>query len=152
MWMAISSARNAYISVRSAVVRPKEKCSQLLTAGVRWYRCAQIATRYGSLFDSKLTDMSCDGEKRKLLMWLPSDARLLAGVHEFRSSQRYLMDCSGAVYAYIESLNAAVESEILMACDTNGNEILFRYSNTEHMKVISYEEAMSTLMDIAVAT
>lgn len=107
---------------------------------------------HGSLFDSKITDMSCDGENQKLLMWLPGDARLLAGVHEFRSSQRYLMDRNGAIYVYMESLNAAVESEILMACDTNGNEILFRYSNTEYMKVISYEEAMSTLMDIAVAT
>ena len=107
--------------------------------------------KYGSLFDSKITDMSRAGGEQKLLMWLPGDARLLVGTHELRSSQRYLIDRSGAVYAYIDSLNAAVESEILMACDANGYEVQFRYSNTEHIPVISYEEAMSKLMDIAIA-
>ena len=106
----------------------------------------------GALFDSKITDLNCDGSERKLLMWLPADARLMVGAHELRSSQRYLIDRSGAVYAYIESLNAAVESEILMACDTNGYEVQFRYSNAEHMPVLSYEEAMSKLMDIVLAT
>ena len=108
-------------------------------------------SKTGSLFDTKITDISGAAGERKLLMWLPGDARLLAGTHELTSSQRYLMDRSGAVYAYIDSLNAAVESEILMVCDTNGYEIQFRYSNAEYMQVISYEEAMRKLMDIAVA-
>ena len=105
---------------------------------------------HGSLFDTQITDMTDGDSERKLLMWLPGDARLLVGTHELRSSQRYLIDRSGVVYAYIDYLNAAVESEILMACDTNGYEVKFRYSNAEHMPVISYEEAMSRLKDATV--
>lgn len=107
--------------------------------------------RHSSLFDTQITDMTDGDSERKLLMWLPGDARLLVGTHELRSSQRYLIDRSGVVYAYIDYLNAAVESEILMACDTNGYEVKFRYSNAEHMPVVSYEEAMGKLADIAIA-
>jgi hypothetical protein len=105
---------------------------------------------HSSLFDTQITDMSRDSAERKLLMWLPGDTRLLAGTHELRSSQRYLIDRSGIVYAYIDYLNAAVESDILMACDINGYEVQFRYSNAEHIPVISYEEAMSRLKDATV--
>ena len=102
---------------------------------------------YGSLFDSKITDMSRDGGERKLLMWLPDDARLLVGTHELRSSQRYLIDRSGAVYVYIDGLGAAIESEILIACSADGHEVPFSYLNVEHVQVMTYEEAMSRLKD-----
>ena len=79
--------------------------------------------RYNSLFDQQITDMTGEDQERKLLMRRLEDARLLVNGHELSSVQSYMIDRSGTVHAYIEGLDAAVESEILIACDADGSEV-----------------------------
>ena len=98
-----------------------------------------------SLFDQQITDMTGEDQERKLLMRLPENARLLVNGHELSSAQSYMIDRSGTVYAYIEGLNAAVESEILIACDADGREVQFSHFEAERIRIISYEEAMTQL-------
>ena len=105
---------------------------------------------HSSLFDTQITDMTGGDSERKLLMRLPDDTRLLVNGHELKSAQSYMIDRSGTVYAYIEALGAAVESEILIACGADGQEVRFSYLDAEHIQVISYEEAMSQLKSAAV--
>ena len=106
--------------------------------------------RYHSLFVDIITDMSREGMERKLLMPFPESARVSINGHELRSSQRYMIDRSGTVYAYIDGLGAAIESEILIACSADGHEVPFSYFNVEHVQVMTYEEAMSRLKDATV--
>lgn len=102
--------------------------------------------RYSSLFDTQITDMAGGDSERKLLMRLPEDAHLLANGHELKSVQSYMIDRSGAVYAYIEALGAAVESEILIACGADGQEVRFSYHASEPIRIISYEEATNLFL------
>lgn len=104
----------------------------------------------GSLFDQQITDMTDEDQERKLLMRLPEDARLFVNGQELKSTQSYMIDRSGTVFAYIEGLDAAVESEILIACNADGQEVRFNYYKAERIRVISYEEAMSLLEDAQV--
>ena len=106
--------------------------------------------RHSSLFDTQIMDMTGRDSERKLLMRVPEDTRLLVNGYELKSTQSYMIDRSGTVYAYIEALGAAVESEILIACGADGQEVRFSYLHTEHIQVISYEEAMSRLQSAAV--
>ena len=75
-------------------------------------------------------------------MPLPEDARLMANGYELKSTKNYMIDRNGTVYAYIGILNAAVESEMLMACTADGQEIPFCTTNTYRQKIISYEETL----------
>lgn len=104
---------------------------------------------HSSLFDTQITDMTDGDSERKILMRLPEGTRLLVNGHELKSAQSYMIDRNGAVYAYIETLGAAVESEILIACSADGQEVRFSYLNAEHIQVITYEEAMSRLESAA---
>lgn len=80
---------------------------------------------------------------KKLLMPLPENAVLLLNGTRLPCTQNYMIDSMGAVYAYIEALGVAVESEILIACDLEGREHLFNYMDAQCVEVVSYEEAMS---------
>lgn len=104
----------------------------------------------GSLFDQQIMDITCEDQERKQLMRLPEDARLFVNGQELKSTQSYMVDRSGTVYAYIEGLDAAVESEILIACNADGQEVRFSYYKAERIRVISYEEAMSRLEEAQV--
>ena len=98
-----------------------------------------------SLFEMQTTDMPDAEPERKLLMRLPKDARLLINGYEIRTSRPYMIDRSGAVYAYMEGLDAAVASEILIACEADGREVQFIEQNAQYIYIISYEEAMNRL-------
>ena len=73
-------------------------------------------------------------------MPLPADARLMADGIEVPSKKNYMIDRNGTVYAYIEELNAAVESEMLIACTVNGAEISFCTDGAEKKTTLSYED------------
>ena len=75
-------------------------------------------------------------------MPLPEDARLMADGIEVPSTKNYMIDRNGTVYAYIEALDAAVESEMLIACTADGNELFFSIANTCNQRIITYEEAL----------
>ena len=94
-------------------------------------------------------DMTDADPERKLLMRLPKDARLLINGYEIRTSRPYMIDRSGTVYAYMEGLDAAVASEIPIACDADGREVRFHEQDALHIRVISYEEALSRLETVA---
>lgn len=96
-----------------------------------------------SLFDHELTDLTGDTENRKLLMPLPEDARLMADGIEVPSTKNYMIDCNVTVYAYIESLDAAVESEMLIACTSDGQATYFMKDDAKYIRILSYEELMS---------
>lgn len=51
-----------------------------------------------------------------------------------------MIDRNGTVYAYIEELNAAVESEMLIACTVNGAEISFCTDGAEKKTTLAYED------------
>lgn len=103
-----------------------------------------------SLFDTQITDMADEDQERKLLMRLPEDARLLVNGHELSSVQSYMIDRSGTVYAYVEGLDAAVESEMLIACSADEQEVRFSDYDAERVRIISYEGAVSRLEDTVI--
>lgn len=78
-------------------------------------------------------------------MPLPEDARLMADGIEVPSTKNYMIDRNGTVYAYIEALDAAVESEILIACVADGQELPFCPDNASRPKVITLEAALKEL-------
>lgn len=80
---------------------------------------------------------------KKLLMPLPENAVLLLYGTRLPCTQNYMIDSMGVVYAYIEALGMAVESEVLIACNPEGREHLFNYMDAQYVEVASYEEAMS---------
>lgn len=95
-----------------------------------------------SLFDHELKDLTDDGDHKKLLMPLPEDARLMANGYELNFTKNYMIDRNGTVYAYIEALDAAVESEMLIACTADGQKIPFCLSDADRKKTIPYEEVL----------
>jgi len=95
-----------------------------------------------SLFDHELTDLTGNTETQKLLMPLPEDTRLMADGIEVPSKKNYMIDRGGNIYAYIEALDAAVESEMLIACTADGAEISFRADCREMKTILSYEDAL----------
>ena len=94
-----------------------------------------------SLFDHELTDLTGDTETQKLLMPLPEDARLMADGIEVPLTKNYMIDRNGTVYAYIEALDAAVESEILFVCTNEGHEISFCPTTARTLRIVSYDQA-----------
>lgn len=58
-------------------------------------------------------------------MPLLEDARLMANGCELKSTKNYMIDRNSTEYAYIEALEAAVESQILIASTTDGQEVRF---------------------------
>lgn len=103
-----------------------------------------------SLFDQQITDMTGENQEYRLLIRLPEDAKLLVNGHEYAPSQPYMIDRCGTVYAYMERLDAAVESEIFFACDSDGQEIQFNTFVAEQIRVISYEDAINLLSNAQV--
>lgn len=57
-----------------------------------------------------------------------------------------MIDISGTVYAYIEALDAAVESEMLIAYGTEGKEISFYLSKANQIQVIFYDDVMRKML------
>ncbi len=104
-----------------------------------------------SLFDREITDMTGDDTEHKFLMRLPEDTLLQSNGGEHTTETPYMVDRHGGIYAYIEALDAAVESDIFFACSRNGTEVEFRSSEAEMVKVMTYEDAMCKLMDSQVA-
>ena len=54
-----------------------------------------------------------------------------------------MIDRNGTVYTYIEALDAAVESEMLIAGTSDGQETYFMQNDAKYICVLSYEESMS---------
>ena len=96
-----------------------------------------------SFFDPIEPDLG--KERHKLLMPLPDSSRLIINGCEVAQVSRYLMDSQGNVYAYLEELGAAVESENVYACDENGASLSFSAQDAKHLQVLSYESAMEQL-------
>lgn len=100
-----------------------------------------------SLSDHDLTDLTGEGGDRKLLMPLPEDARLMTNGYELKFTKNYMIDCYGTVYAYIEALDAAVESEMLIACGKGGKEVSFSLSKADQIQVITYDGMREMLIN-----
>lgn len=100
-----------------------------------------------SLFDHELTDFTDGKADEKLLMLLPGDARLMASGYELKSTKNYMIDSYGIVYAYIETLDAAVESEILIAYSTEGKEVSFSLDKAKEVQVITYDDIMQKMLN-----
>jgi hypothetical protein len=83
--------------------------------------------------------------KRKLLMVIPDSALIVAGNYKILSNSKYLIDKDGKIYVYIKELNAAVETEHVFSCDSNGNQIDFVADMAKQMKVITFDEAIMTI-------
>lgn len=83
----------------------------------------------------------------KLLMPLPEETRLYMGQHQISYAPEYMMDRSGNLYMYLESLKAAVEAEGVYACDEEGQPPVFSavYEGTRFLQVYTYEEAVERL-------
>jgi hypothetical protein len=96
-----------------------------------------------SLFND--IDPESGKERRKLLMPLPDSARLIINGCEVAHVSRYLMDRQGNVYAYLDELGAAVESESVYACDENGDDLIFSVKDARHLQILSFESAMERL-------
>ena len=79
-------------------------------------------------------------------MPLPEDTRLMADGIEVPSTKNYMIDRNGTVYAYIEALDTAVESEMLIACCANGGEIAFFSSRASNISIIPFEESLAKLL------
>ena len=94
-----------------------------------------------SQFDRELADFTGDTENQKLLMPLPEDARIMVNGYELKSTKNYMIDRNGTVYAYVEALDAVVESEILIACNKEGKEVSFSLNKADQIQVISYDDA-----------
>lgn len=78
-------------------------------------------------------------------MPLSEDARLIADGIEVPSTKNYMIDRNGTVYAYIEVLDAAVESEMLIASTADGQEMCFIQNHARCFCVLSHEDALSLL-------
>lgn len=88
---------------------------------------------------------AADREQRRLLMPLPESARLVVNGCEVAYASRYLMDRQGNIYAYLDELDAAVESESVYACDENGEGIRFCVTDARRLQILTYETAMEQL-------
>ncbi|MDD4510305.1 MAG: hypothetical protein PHY23_05330 [Oscillospiraceae bacterium] len=84
-------------------------------------------------------------DRSRLLMPLPETARLILNGCELGRVSNYLMDRHGNVYAYLDELEAAVESENAFACDKDGKEIGFSLVEAKHLPILSFESAMEQL-------
>ena len=73
-------------------------------------------------------------------MPLPEDARLMADGIEVPSTKNYMIDRNGTVYAYIEALDAALESEIMFACTNGGHEIPFCPTTARNLRIAPYDK------------
>ena len=78
--------------------------------------------------------------KRKLLMVIPESAHIVAGNYKITSNSRYLIDKDGRIYVYIKELNAAVETEHMFSCNSNGNQVAFVAGMAKQMKVITFDD------------
>lgn len=83
--------------------------------------------------------------RRKLLMEIPSTAKLTANGCEISPASKYLIDREGNVYIYLEELDTAVESEHIFVYDEYGEQVGFSYENARRLPVISVEEALEQL-------
>lgn len=86
----------------------------------------------------------------KLLMPLPEETRLYMGQHQISYAPEYMMDRSGNLYMYLESLKAAVEAEGVYACDDEGQPPAFSAvcEGTKFLQVYTYEEAVEKLEQV----
>lgn len=96
-----------------------------------------------SLFEL-LGDTPCETQ-HKLLMPVPETAHLVMNGCERLQHSRYLMDRQGAVYLYLDELDAAVESEGIYSCDENGDPPSFSVQKARHLPILSFEAAMERL-------
>lgn len=92
-------------------------------------------------------DLSLDSNesKRKMLMKLPEECRLVTNGCEIDGGSRYYIDRENNVYIYLEELDAAVESEHTFACDDNGEQIRFMVNHAKKYSVITMEDALERL-------
>jgi len=79
-------------------------------------------------------------------MPLPEDARLMANGIEVPSTKNYMIDRNGNVYAYIDAISAAVESEMIIACTADGRYDQFISCVYKEVQVITLEEATMELL------
>lgn len=96
-----------------------------------------------SLFDFTREDDA--DERSELLMPIPDTARLIVNGHEIAPLYPYLIDQDGNVYAYLQELNAAIESESSYAFDSNGEPVSFSTFDAQRIQVLSIEALMERL-------
>ncbi len=112
----------------------------------RIHSCSYMFGTQSSLF-SPMADRISPESAYKLLMPLPEETRFYMGQHQIGYSPEYMMDRSGTLYMYLESLNAAVESEGVFACDEEGQMPVFSAlrKGTRYLQVYTYEDAVEKL-------
>ena len=84
-------------------------------------------------------------DKRKLLMKIPDNARLITNGCEIAPRSRYFMDSEKKIYIFLEEIDAAVESEHSFAINIDGKELSYDPKNTKKISILTMEEAVEKL-------
>ena len=84
-------------------------------------------------------------DKRKLLMKIPDNARLITNGCEIAPRSRYFMDGEKKIYIFLEEIDAAVESEHSFAINIDGKELSYDPKNTKKISILTMEEAVEKL-------
>ena len=86
-------------------------------------------------------------DKRKLLMKIPDNARLITNGCEIAPRSRYFMDSEKKIYIFLEEIYAAVESEHSFAINIDGKELSYDPKNTKKISILTMEEAVEKLTE-----
>ena len=84
-------------------------------------------------------------ERFKELMPMPDSAYMMMNGALVENGEEYLMDERGKVYYFVDELNAAVESDYLLAYSESGLPLHFDGEKAKKIKVLSYESALELL-------
>ncbi len=84
-------------------------------------------------------------DKRKHLMMIPDNARLITNGCEISPRSRYFMDSDKKIYIFLEEIDAAVESEHSFAIDICGEALYYDPKNTKKISILTMEEAVEKL-------
>ncbi len=84
-------------------------------------------------------------DKRKLLMKIPDNARLITNGCEMVSRSRYFMGSEKNIYIFLEEIDAAVESEYSFAITIDGEALSYDPKSTRKTSILTMEEAIERL-------
>lgn len=84
-------------------------------------------------------------DKRKLLMKVPDNARLITNGCEISPRSRYYMDGDRKIYIFLEEIDAAVESEHSFAIDVENEVLAYDPKSAKRISILTMEEAVEKL-------
>ena len=84
-------------------------------------------------------------DKKKLLMKIPDNARLITNGCEIAPRSRYFMDSEKKIYIFLEEIDAAVESEHSFAIDVENEVLDYDPKLAKRISILTMEEAVEKL-------